>query len=107
MSSPTRQPPVTDPANRTRLAWTRTAVAFAAIGGAMLKLSPVAGGVVLVLSLPIWALARRATSGHLAISSPRELRLVTATVVFVALAALIVALFGRSPDSLGQLLRGR
>ncbi len=107
MSAPRPQPPVIDPANRTRLAWTRTAVAFAAIGGAMIKLSPVAGGVVLVLSLPIWALARRTTSGHLASSSRRELRLVTATVVIVALAALVVAFFGRSPDSLGQLLRGR
>jgi uncharacterized membrane protein YidH (DUF202 family) len=107
VSSPSSEPPVTDPANRTRLAWTRTAVAFAAIGGAMLKLSPVAGGVVLVLSVPIWALARRTTAGRLAITSPRDLRVVTATVVIVALAALIVAIFGRSPDSLGQLLRGR
>jgi|HubBroStandDraft_6_1064221.scaffolds.fasta_scaffold816032_2 uncharacterized membrane protein YidH (DUF202 family) len=106
MPSPGPQPPVIDPANRTRLAWTRTAVAFAAIGGAMLKFSPVAGAVVLLLSLPIWAVARR-TRGSLAVSSPRGLQLVMATVVFVALAALIVALFGRSPDSLGQLLRGR
>jgi uncharacterized membrane protein YidH (DUF202 family) len=107
MSAPSPGPPVFDPANRTRLAWTRTAVAFAAIGGAMLKLSPVAGGVVLVLSLPIWAIARRPSRGDLAIASPRGLRLVTITVVVVALAALIVAFFGRSPDSLGQLLRGR
>ena len=100
-------PPVLDPANRTRLAWTRTAVAFAAIGGVMLKLSPVAGGVVLVLSLPIWAISRRTGDGDLAVASPRGLRLVTVTVVLVALAALVVAFFGRSPDSLGQLLRGR
>jgi hypothetical protein len=106
MSSPRPQPPVIDPANRTRLAWTRTAVAFAAIGGAMLKFSPVAGAVVLLLSLPIWAVARRTRGSGLTVSSPRGLQLVMATVVFVALAALIVALFGRSPDSLGQLLRG-
>jgi uncharacterized membrane protein YidH (DUF202 family) len=106
MAPADRQPPVTDPLNRTRLAWTRTAVAFAAIGAAMLKLSPVAGAVVLVMSLPIWAVARRAGSGPAA-SAGHELRLVTATVVVVALAALIVALFGRSPDSLGQLLRVR
>ena len=72
----------------------------------MLKLSPVAGGVVLVLSLPIWAVARRAGSGPAA-STARGLKIVTATVVVVALAALVVALFGRSPDSLGQLLRAR
>jgi uncharacterized membrane protein YidH (DUF202 family) len=100
------EPPVTDPANRTGLAWTRTAIGFAAIGGAMLKLSPVAGGVVLLLSLPIWAVARRGVGTGVALSWPR-LRLVTATVVIVAVAALMVAIFGRSPDSLGQLLRGR
>ena len=100
------QPPVVDPANRTRLAWTRTALAFAAIGGVMLKLSPVAGLVVLVLSLPIWAVARGNRGTDL---SPQGLRLVTVTVtvVIVAIAALVVAIFGRSPDSLGQLLRGR
>ena len=101
------QPPVTDPADRTRLAWTRTAVGFAAIGGVMLKVSPVAGGVVLLLSLPIWLIARRTSGADLAASSPRGLRLVTVTVVIVAVAALVVAIFGRSPDSLGQLLRGR
>jgi uncharacterized membrane protein YidH (DUF202 family) len=97
------QPPVIDPANRTRLAWTRTAVAFAAIGGAMLKLSPVAGLAVLVLSLPIWAVARGNRGTDLSL---RGLRLVTVTVVIIAIAALVVAIFGRSPDSLGQLLRG-
>ena len=102
-----QQPPVMDPANRTRLAWTRTAIAFAAIGGAMLRLSPLAGIVVLVLSLPIWAVAHRSRGADLVASSPHGLRLVTGTVVIVALAALVVAIFGHSPDSLGQLLRGR
>jgi uncharacterized membrane protein YidH (DUF202 family) len=107
MSAPRQHPSVIDPVNRTRLAWTRTAVGFAAIGGAMLKLSPVAGGVVLVLSLPIWAVARRSGGTDVTIASPGRLRLVTATAVIVAAAALIVAIFGRSPDTLGQLLRGR
>jgi uncharacterized membrane protein YidH (DUF202 family) len=106
MAPTDQQPPVTDPANRTSLAWTRTGLAFAAIGAAMLKLSPVAGGVVLLLALPIWAVARRAAAQQGA-STARVLQLVTATVVVVALAALVVALFGRSPDSLGQLLRAR
>jgi ABC-type branched-subunit amino acid transport system permease subunit len=100
-------PQIVDPANRTSLAWTRTAVAFAAIGGAMLKVSPVAGSVVLVLSLPIWAVAHRRRGADASAASLRRLRLVTATVVIVALAALAVAIFGRSPESLGELLRGR
>jgi uncharacterized membrane protein YidH (DUF202 family) len=107
MASPDQQPPVTDPTNRTRLAWTRTAVGFAAIGGVMLKLSPIGGSVVLVLSLPIWAVARHADGPELDAATARALRLVTVTIVVTALAALVVAIFGRSPDSLGQLLRGR
>jgi uncharacterized membrane protein YidH (DUF202 family) len=42
-------PGIADPADRTRLAWSRTAIAFAAIGAAMLKTSPVAGVIVGVL----------------------------------------------------------
>ncbi len=106
MAPTDQQPPVTDPVNRTSLAWTRTGLAFAAIGAAMLKLSPVAGGVVLVLTLPIWAVARRAGSQRAA-STARGLQLVTVTVVVIAVAALVIALFGHSPDSLGQLLRAR
>jgi uncharacterized membrane protein YidH (DUF202 family) len=107
MAAPNSQPPIIDPVGRTRLAWTRTAVAFAAIGGVMLKLSPVAGLVVLVLSLPIWAVARGRRGKDPAEAHPRGLRVVTVTVVIVAAAALVVAIFGHSPDSLGQLLRGR
>jgi uncharacterized membrane protein YidH (DUF202 family) len=96
-------PGLVDPADRTQLAWNRTAIAFAAIGAAMLKSSPVAGVIVLVLIMPIWA-AVRSTD---AISSARRLRLVTATVLLVATAALVVAFLGHSPSSLSELLRGR
>jgi uncharacterized membrane protein YidH (DUF202 family) len=107
MPSKNQDPPVIDPANRTSLAWTRTALAFAAIGGAMLKVSPVAGSIVLVLSLPIWLVTYRRLGAVGVASSQRRLRLVTGTIVIVALAALAVAIFGHSPDGLGQLLRGR
>jgi uncharacterized membrane protein YidH (DUF202 family) len=107
MPSENHTPPVIDPASRTSLAWTRTAVAFAAIGGLMLKVSPVAGFVVLVLSVPIWLVSHQRRGAAMVASSPRRLKLVTVTIVLVALAALAVAIFGRSPDSLGQLLRGR
>jgi|HubBroStandDraft_5_1064220.scaffolds.fasta_scaffold32755_3 uncharacterized membrane protein YidH (DUF202 family) len=98
------EPAVSDPANRTRLAWTRTAIAFAAIGAAMLKNSPVEGIAVLVLSVPIWAVARRTGQNADAMSSAGALRLVTATVVLVAVAAMIVALTGHPPASLDRLL---
>jgi uncharacterized membrane protein YidH (DUF202 family) len=96
-------PGLVDPADRTRLAWSRTAIAFAAIGAAMLKSSPVAGVILLVLIMPIWA-AVRSTNG---ISSDRRLRLVTATVLLVATAALVVAFLGHSPSTLSELLHGR
>jgi hypothetical protein len=108
MPSVEQPPPVIDPVNRTRLAWTRTALSFAAIGGVMIKFSATAGLIILVLSLPIWAAVPRdhGTEAISSPSSPYRLRLVTGTVVIVALAALIVAIFGNSPSSLGQLLRG-
>jgi uncharacterized membrane protein YidH (DUF202 family) len=98
---------VGDPANRTQLAWTRTVIAFAAIGAAMLKSSPVAGGIVLALSLPIWAAVRRHRHTASALSPLRGLGLVTVTVVLVALAALAVVLFGHSPGTLSELIHGR
>jgi uncharacterized membrane protein YidH (DUF202 family) len=107
MSADPDEPGVGDPANRTRLAWTRTAIAFAAIGGAMLKFSPVGGGIVLALSLPIWAAVRRTRRAADAISSASGLALVTVTVVLVALTALGVALFGHSPSTLSELVHGR
>jgi len=96
-------PGIIDPADRTRLAWNRTAIAFAAIGAAMLKSSPIAGLIVLVLTLPIWA-AVRSTAG---IWSARRLRLVTATVLLVAAAVLAVTFLGHSPSNLSELLHGR
>jgi len=97
---------VADPTNRTRLAWTRTVIAFAAIGAAMLKSSPIAGAIVLALSLPMWAAMRRHRHRADALSPLSGLGLVTITVVLVALAALAVALLGRSPGTLSELIHG-
>ena len=43
---------------RTRLAWLRTAIAFAAIGGVILKRDVPAGLVILVLSGVVWGTGR-------------------------------------------------
>jgi len=96
-------PDFVDPADRTQLSWNRTAIAFAAIGAAMLKSSPVAGVIVLVLTMPVWAALRRTA----AISSAARVRLVTATVLLVAAAALVVALIGHGPSTVSELLHGR
>jgi uncharacterized membrane protein YidH (DUF202 family) len=43
---------------RTELAWTRTVIAFAAVGGAILKANIAAGLTVIALALLIWGVVR-------------------------------------------------
>jgi uncharacterized membrane protein YidH (DUF202 family) len=71
---------------RTSLAWTRTAISFAAVGGVLLKKDVVPGLIILATALVIWRV------GRLDYHRPGRLKLVTATVVAVALVALVVAL---------------
>ncbi|MFF5264447.1 DUF202 domain-containing protein [Actinomadura viridis] len=81
---------------RTELAWTRTAIGFAALGAAALKIAPAAGVPVLAMSALIYALGRWTrpagrTGGH---ARPRHLLVVTVAVTLVSLAALAIAIFG-------------
>jgi len=70
---------------RTSLAWTRTAFSFAAVGGVLLK-RDVAAGLAVMATVPvIWE------AGRLADHHPGRLRLVTVTIVAVALVSLAVA----------------
>lgn len=98
------EPGVGEPAERTRLAWTRTAIAFAAVGAVMLRSSPVGGAVVIALSVPIWAATGRARGAPDALATARRLRLVTTCVLLVALAAAVVAIFTHGPASLSDLI---
>jgi uncharacterized membrane protein YidH (DUF202 family) len=77
---------------RTSMAWTRTAISFAAAGAAILKDRPVPGIIVLALGLVTWALPRAFPwlgTGHVA--RQRRLLLITITVTAVAVVALGVA----------------
>lgn len=89
---------------RTRLAWTRTAIAFAALGVAILRKDLVTGVIVLAVVPLVWATGRVATR----VSRPDQLarRLLTMTVIVVAvsLLAMVLALVGHAPASLDQLL---
>ena len=67
---------------RTSLAWTRTAISFAAVGGVVLKREVVPGLILLAVVPAIWLLGRVAHTG------PEKLKLVTSTIVAVALVAL-------------------
>ena len=69
---------------RTSLAWTRTALSFAAVGGVTLKENVVAGLLILSAALVIWRV------GRLDYHRPGRLKLVTATIVAVAVVALVI-----------------
>jgi uncharacterized membrane protein YidH (DUF202 family) len=86
---------------RTNLAWTRTAISFAALGGALLKTTPPAGVLVLSLSVLVWSLGRMSRhSGWPASSGQYRHLLITLTVTAVAAVALAMTLLSGN----GQLL---
>jgi uncharacterized membrane protein YidH (DUF202 family) len=83
---------------RTELAWIRTAIAFAAVGGAILKTSVAAGLTVIALSTLIWGLPRLFPDAAATGPRPGRLLLVTITVTAVSLVAL--AVLGHHPGFL-------
>ena len=90
---------------RTSLSWTRTAIAFAAVGGTVLKENLATGLIILVIAPVIWQLgrvSRRAIPGAdggppaMAEVSATRLFFITVSIVGVALLCLILAILGRS-----------
>lgn len=79
---------------RTELAWTRTAIAFAAIGGAILKSRPYAGIPILALSALIWQLGRLARPPGNTRARARHLLLITVAITCVSFVALAITLLG-------------
>lgn len=75
---------------RTELAWTRTAISFAALGGVVLRWSPVAGAVILGMSALVYLLGRLARpAGRAGTAEHRgALLLITIAVTLVSLTAL-------------------
>jgi uncharacterized membrane protein YidH (DUF202 family) len=82
---------------RTSLAWTRTAISFAALGGVVLKVSVAYGLVVLAMAAVAWRIGRMQRPGA------HRLWLITALIVIMATVSLVVALGG--PDA-SHALRG-
>ena len=85
---------------RTSLAWTRTAISFGAVGGAVLKANVVTGLIILALAPVIWQLGRTprggaAGTGRPAVSATR-LFIITLAIIAVSLICLAVAIFGKS-----------
>jgi uncharacterized membrane protein YidH (DUF202 family) len=100
---PPRDLPAPDPGlarERTSLAWTRTAIGFAALGGVVLKENVITGLIILAIAPVVWRLAR-VTEGHgPARDLPRvgatRLFLMSITIVAVALLCLFISIFGKS-----------
>ena len=85
---------------RTDLAWTRTAIAFAALGGAVLKAHPYPGIAILVLSALIGGLGRLARFSAGTRARSRRLLLIAVAVPAVSLAALVISLLSSGPGPL-------
>jgi uncharacterized membrane protein YidH (DUF202 family) len=79
---------------RTRLAWVRTTIAFAALGGAVLKMNVTAGIVVLALT-PLVILTGH-LSGHEVPGRPlaRHLLVTAVAITAVAVGVLLLVLLG-------------
>jgi uncharacterized membrane protein YidH (DUF202 family) len=67
---------------RTAMAWTRTALSFAGVGGVVLKDEVIPGVVILAMAVVVWWLSRTLRPGRL--------WLVTVTIVAVSVVALVV-----------------
>jgi uncharacterized membrane protein YidH (DUF202 family) len=81
---------------RTDLAWTRTAISFAAAGAAILKTHLIPGLIVLALGLATWGLRRLFPAfGADEQSRQHRLLLVTICVTAVGVVALVVAMTAR------------
>ena len=85
---------------RTSLAWTRTAISFAALGGVVLKENVISGLLVLAVAPVVWQLGRvsrsRAARTDLPTVGATRLFIIALTIVAVSLLCFLVAIFGRS-----------
>jgi uncharacterized membrane protein YidH (DUF202 family) len=89
---------------RTRLAWTRTAIAFAAVGAVTLRNDVIIGLAMLAATPLIWAAGAFAVRDSQRVPQSAKLLLVAVAVTLVALLAAVGTLFGHSPGSLRDVL---
>ncbi len=83
---------------RTQLAWSRTAISFAAVGVAILRTDRATGALVIATSAAVWCLGRLPTHeraevkrGH-RLTQRRTVQLITIATTLVSLIALTLAL---------------
>jgi uncharacterized membrane protein YidH (DUF202 family) len=93
---------------RTSLAWTRTAISFAALGGVVLRANVVTGLIILAIAPAVWRLGY-VTRGGAERTDPSaigqvRLLLITASIVLITLLCLAIAVFGKAdPGALRSL----
>jgi Domain of unknown function (DUF202) len=80
---------------RTRLAWTRTTIAFTALGAAVLKTRLAEGVVIMALGGVTWLLGRFFHDPARGRRQEARLLAITATVVAAAAVALVISFLGR------------
>jgi uncharacterized membrane protein YidH (DUF202 family) len=80
---------------RTDLAWTRTAISFAALGIAILRSHLTAAVPILVFSAVIWRVGRLSSDPRESRMVARRVLLTTVAVTALAAVALAIVLFGR------------
>ncbi len=113
MTTPEQDPTADDPEERdsglarerTALSWTRTAISFAALGGAVLKENVITGLIILAIAPLIWQLGR-VTRGVgpgagdrlpvMPVARATRLFLITVSIVAVSALCLIIAILGRN-----------
>lgn len=80
---------------RTEMAWIRTAISFAALGGAVLRRTPLVGLAILGMCVLIYLLGRISCPSERAEHPERRgsLLLITLSVTTMALVALVLAVF--------------
>jgi uncharacterized membrane protein YidH (DUF202 family) len=85
---------------RTSLAWTRTAISFAALGGVVLKENVITGLLVLAVAPIVWQLGRVSRSGAARTDLPTvgatRLFIIALSIVAVSLLCFLLAIFGKS-----------
>jgi uncharacterized membrane protein YidH (DUF202 family) len=85
---------------RTALSWTRTAIAFGALGGTVLKENVATGLIILAVAPVIWQLGRvsrgRSPRGGLPVISAARLFIIMVSIVAVSLLCLAIAIFGEA-----------
>jgi len=86
--------------DRTDLAWTRSSIAFLALGIAILKFRPMVGIPVLAIGLVVWLVGLLPRTGGREPMASRRVLLVTIAVNCLAVVALVITLAG--PSSRGM-----